>query len=212
MLERLAEQKALLTKEVGELNASISFYTKTLEDINSSLTELLEDLDVTKKANAVLSGLVSTRIVSVKDKIEKIINEGLSIIFDDAITIEINESVKRSKTEFSMNIKSGTFEGGQESFGGGVLSVIAFLLKVVTNLLARKAKLLVFDESLTFVSKEYQERLSVFIRKLCEDLDYTIVLISHQPLLSSMAHTRYLTVKEKGETKYKLIKESGTDE
>jgi chromosome segregation ATPase len=58
MLERLAEQKALLTKEVGELNASISFYTKTLEDINSSLTALLEDLDVTKKANAVLSGLV----------------------------------------------------------------------------------------------------------------------------------------------------------
>ena len=208
MLEKLAQAKKELTKEVAKQELAISVSKSKLEDINLKIEHIDSELELTKQANQVLSNLVSVRINTVKGSIESIINEGLALIFDEPITVEIQESVKRGKTEFAMVIKKQDFEGGSESFGGGVLSVIAFLLKVVTNLISKKARIQVYDESLTFVSVQYQERLGMFIRKLCDDLDYTIVLISHQPVLSSMAHMQYNTTKENNVTEYKLIKVS----
>lgn len=205
IIERLTSVKATLTKDVAKVEASLDFYSNQVDALTSTLAELNADLELTRQANLVLSNLVSTRISTVKGSIERIINEGLALIFDEVITIEIQEAVKRNKTEFSMVIKKDEFEGGSESFGGGVLSVIAFLLKVVTNLLTKKAKLQVYDESLTFVSAHYQVRLGQFIKKLCKDLDYTIVLVSHQPLLSEQADLRYTTNKVNGETVYQLI-------
>lgn len=207
MIKALESALSDVNKQLGSVESELNYNNKKILQLDKEIAELDKDLDITKQANQVLTNLVSVRIDSVKGSIEKIINEGLSIIFDEPITIAINQGVKRGKTEFSMSIQKYGFEGTQESFGGGVLSVIAFLLKVVTNLLSNKAKIQVFDESLTFVSVEYQERLSVFIRKLCEDLGYTIVLVSHQPVLSSMAHIKYKVSKNEQQTIYKLNKD-----
>lgn len=84
-----------------------------------------------------------------------------------------------------------------------MITIISFLFKVVINLVHKNERFFVFDESLNFVSRHYQEPLSAFIKAICDELDITIVLVTHQPLLADKADMIYEAYESKdGSTKF----------
>jgi len=174
-----------------------------LEDENKSLTN---DIVILEQVNTFFSSQVEQKISSIKSKIETLVNSGLEHIFGDDIKLEITSSIKYSKTTFSLRINNNGVIGLGKTHGGGVLSVVAFILKVVITLLTDKRKFLIFDESLSMVSVHYQPKVSSFIRQLCDDLGFTILLISHQPILGEKAKHIYQVGKKGSYTSLKEIR------
>lgn len=166
-------------------------------DCNNLLSKSKEldiEIKILDEVNLFFTGKIAQKIDSVKHKIENIINNGLSYIFkDEDIRIVVNTTFKHNKTVFSLAIQDNDSESSalSESCGGGLVAIVSFLFKVVINILYKNERFMVFDESLNFVSKQYQIPLSEFLKKLCSDMKTTIVLVTHQPLVAHSANCVY---------------------
>ena len=200
-----------LEKQVSYLQGKKDLTQIDMNNLLDKSKQMTEDIELLNEVNKFFTDGIDTKIRKVKHQIEDIINQGLTYIYkDDSIKVSVDTVFKNNKTQFTIAIKDSKVESTnlEDSFGGGVLATVAFLFKVVVNILSKNEKFMVFDESLTFVSKHYQENLSSFIKKLCQDLDMTIVLVSHQPLLHSQADIVYEAQKEANATNFKIMDEA----
>lgn len=200
-----------LEKQVSYLQGKKDLTQIDMNNLLSKSKQMTDDIEVLNEVNKFFTDGIDSKIRKVKHQIEDIINQGLTYIYkDDSIKVNVDTVFKNNKTQFTIAIKDSKVESTnlEDSFGGGVLATVAFLFKVVVNILSKNEKFMVFDESLTFVSKHYQENLSSFIKKLCQDLDMTIVLVSHQPLLHSQADIVYEAQKEGNATNFKIMDEA----
>lgn len=174
--------------------AELKLVSESIDSKRREIKSLEDRLLILDEANKFLAGMVSDRVLSVKDRLESLTNQGLEYIFGSSkVRVSIESEFKNNKTIFSLRIrKQGVdTDGVVESFGGGLLSVIAFILKIVAVVLVENRRFLILDESLSMLSDEYQEPMSKFIATLCKELDFTIVLITHQPKLSTYADVCY---------------------
>jgi len=183
-LEQVKERK-------NYLKAVTDVLEKDCTILKSDIDNLTKDILILEKANEFITLSIENKVSLVKDRVEELVNSGLNAIFRKDIQFQIKASVKYSKTVFDLVIKKKEVEGLTEAHGGGVLSLVAFILRVVVVMLSSRRRFIVFDESLSQVSAKYQPLLSEFISKLCKELDFTFVLISHQPLLSQYADIVY---------------------
>jgi len=177
-----------------------------LLDIEKREEELANEIKITDEAKRLLEMLKTAKVKVKKDFILDVINNALLDIFDQDIKLEIrssDEDQKIQEKQTKLNIKydiilleNGIEIGRNEklltSNGGGVLSVISLLLKILTGYIYSKNKFYIFDESLAQVSEIYQERLSLFLKEFCKTYKFTIVLINHNPKLASHADMAYI--------------------
>jgi len=194
-----------VNKKIVQLEAKQEVIRADIAKSDTLSDNIGKELIILEQANNFFSDQVNKKVSKIKGKIETLVNSGLSAIFEDSLKLVIESSVKYSKTTFKLQIENNGVLGMEETHGGGVLSVVAFILRIVITLLTDKRKFLVFDESLSMVSIGYQDRLSQFIRKLCDDLGFTVLLISHQPALSEYASIKYEVRKAGNQTKLKRI-------
>ena len=192
--KNILDRKAYKVEDLKERKDSVSVKSERLQ----------EEIKVLESVSRILTEVVGERTNTLKDKIVSMVNEALNSIFNDNIRINITSSIKRNKTEYHIDIIHNGTTGTQESFGGGVLAVIAFILRVVLIIITNKDRVLFLDESLTFVSEQYQPALSRFIKKICDNLNFTIILISHQPKLSVHADNVYEAYSHNNSTNFKL--------
>ena len=132
-----------------------------------------------------------------KDTILNIINLALKDIFQDDISINIEQEISKAGAIkynilfYQSNHLIAKNEELLESNGGGVLSVISILFKILIGFFYSKNKFYIFDESFSQVSSQYRERLSKFLRKFSEQYNFTIILVSQTSDLSNFAHILY---------------------
>jgi DNA repair exonuclease SbcCD ATPase subunit len=141
------------------------------------------------RVNIYFNTLVEQSITENRLFIESLINRCLSEVFDGGYAVRILEKksgVRVIRYLEIMDTVSG-ISGGKESHGGGVLAVISFLLRFVISYKFRFYPLLILDEPFSFVSKEYRSRLSRFVKELCKQFGYTILVISHEEEISEYA-------------------------
>lgn len=181
-----------LNSKVKELEVKLNLRKKDRDNAVSKISELQKELEILETVNVFLSEQIKHKMTDTKYKLESLVNQGLSYIFGDKIKIIIDSSFKNNKTVFSLRItKDKVNTGLADSFGGGVLAVVASLLKISSVLISGKEKFLIMDESLAFVSEEYQEKMSMFLNQICNQMSFTIVLIAHQPKLVSFSNKIY---------------------
>lgn len=182
-----------------------------LSSLQSRKDSLSSELLVLEKVNKFFQDYIQYRTNSTKKFIEDIVNRGLVFVFEDDISIEILTDVKHNKVVYDVVVhdKRSGIAGGKNSHGGGVWAVVAFIFKFVASYLTHKIPLLVEDESLADVSFHYQEKLSAFIKELCRDFQYDLLLISHQEALNSFADVSFELEKIKSVTVIKNIKTEG---
>lgn len=116
-------------------------------------------------------------------QIADVVTRCLAAVFEQPYTFQIIFERKRNKTEARLVFtKDGVvMDEPTESAGGGVVDVAAFALRLSCLMLAKPPlrRLLVLDEPMKFLSKEYRPRIRSLIEKLSEELDIQIILVSH---------------------------------
>ena len=191
--------------QINFLKTKIIEAEDQLREATEREQELEKEVKITDEAKRLLEMLKTAKVKAKKDFILNVINTSLSDIFQQDIKIEIrssDEDAKIQEKQKKLNIKydiilleNGIEIGRNEklltSNGGGVLSVISLLLKILTGYIYSKNKFYIFDESLAQVSELYQERLSLFLKQFCATYGFTIILINHNPKLATHADMAY---------------------
>lgn len=184
-LENLRNNCTILKYKSGQL-------TTEIEDIKISQAANFIKLENMRLAATVLQNIVD--VVSSKNiaKIENLVNSALSNIFDDMdIKFLITQDIKRNTNTYKIVLESNGIEGNKDSYGGGVVAVVAFILKIISNMLCKGYPIVVLDESLSFLSSKYIGNASGFIRELSEEFNLITVLVTHQPLFVDYADLKY---------------------
>ena len=171
---------------------------ETLAELESLLFSLQEKIKIKNLSISILEYLKNYKLEYKKDFILSIINSAIKDIFQDEIAIDIEQEVKKTTKNIRYNIVF--YQNGYpiakneellETNGGGVLSVISVLFKILIGFFYSKNKFFIFDESFSQVSPQYRERLSLFLRKFSEQYNFTIVIVSQTEDLNTYAHKNY---------------------
>jgi len=194
-----------LNKFEGKLEDQIS----RVNGISSNIKNLGDEILTLEKVNQFFQEFILSQTHETKLFIESVINSGMAFVFgEDVYEMKIEEKAVGTKIERYINIinKIDDIEGQQESHGGGVLAVMSFLLKFVMSYKSNKFPMMVLDETFSFVSVQYQERLSEFLKSLCEKFNYSFVLVSHQDKLNVNSDVIYEINKVGNKSVVKKIK------
>lgn len=163
-----------------------------------ALTTDLHDLE---QVHELLTKLKQFKMDSKKEFILKTINTALKDIFQEDIRIDIEASSNLENGKINMkydivlyqnDIEIARNEKLIESNGGGVLSIISILFKMLVGFIYSENKFYMFDESLSQVSADYRPRLSKFLQEFCQVHGFTIILVSHTEELDLHADLIYV--------------------
>lgn len=163
----------------------IRLYGK-VDQIEKDKLQLVKCLGLIDKAIAVISA-------NGIGKIESIVSGGLKLVFEDptlSFVVERKEGARGNS--YRLYVKNRELMSNpMDSFGGGVVNVVAFLLRVIMIKRFKLAKFLVVDESFNNVSGEYLPKVSAMMKQLTAEHGYTILAITHQPILTAAADAVY---------------------
>jgi len=188
ILEFFKKEKAVLKYKNEKIDEEIN----TIEDQN---VELVHNVEIMSMATTFLQNLIE--VVSIKNikRINELVNTALDTIFHDIdIQFQIEQGVKRDKNVYEFKLSKLDIVGDKNSFGGGIVSLVSFILKIVFNIFSRSYPLIVLDESLSFVSKKYISPACKFINDLAKEFKIIILLVTHQPLFLDKAGKKYEVV------------------
>jgi len=203
-LDRLRE----LELAIQSLSTLYNEREKRVNDIDVVLNGLISEADLLDKVEKVLQS-ISSRVLSQSTKnIDKLVTAGLKIVFND-LNLELRTTVDRYRNKTS--IKFDLYENGQtapiaDSYGGGVLVVAGVLLRVATIVTLGLRRMLVLDESLAFLSVKYHDNASRLLKKLCTELKFTVVMVTHADTLAVHADKHYEAKRDGKATTFALVK------
>ena len=169
---------------------------------NDLLIDLENDIKVLEDVKTLLETLKNYKMDSKKEFILNTINAALQDVFEQnvRIDIEMNASNKSGASTittrydivlYQNDIEMARNEKLLENNGGGILSFISILFKILVGYIYSNSKFYLFDESISQVSSSYRPRLARFLRKFCEEFGFTIILISHTDDIDEHAHVGY---------------------
>lgn len=184
---------ARIQQQLAKHEALLELTAKEVAKLKQDIAHTTQEVAILEQVNKFLASQIQQKVGETKHQLESLVNQGLEYVFGTGIRIVIESSFKNNKTQFTLNIKKdGVNEGRMDSFGGGVLAVIAVLLRVSAIIITKTERFIFFDESTNFVSAQYQPALGNFLKQICSQLDFTIVLISHQETINKSADHTYL--------------------
>lgn len=164
----------------------------TLENLAAQQTAVRTRADLLKMALGIVQQLVDTVSAANIKRVEELVNSALKTIFFDLdLKFRIISEIKRNTVQNRIAIYHNDVEGNVNSFGGGVLAVVALVLKVLFNLFAKRYPLIVLDESLSFLSEKYIANASKFLKELSREFHMPVLLVTHQPLFTDAADLIY---------------------
>ena len=103
------------------------------------------------------------------------------VIFDRNLSSELILEDKRGTKTLSISIMDNDYGEDidiKEGTGMGIATIISFVLKLY-YLINKDSKILLLDEKYSNVSVEYMPRFFEFMKKMCDDKEFIMVLVSH---------------------------------
>ena len=152
---------------------------KEIDKLSDEINSIKKEMDLLDDAIDIVNKAVEKKIGNDKEFIESIVNSGLQFVFEGDIRFEMVHSLFGGKNVWEYKIEYDGVSGGIDSFGGGVMAVISFLLRVVINVKLGN-KFMIIDESLNHLSSVYHNKMSKLINLLSHKFDMDIVMITHQ--------------------------------
>lgn len=196
-----------LDRELVALEQTRAERLRLLKDLEREVATLSAETDLLDKVEAVLQ-LVSSKVLGQSTStIDQLVTAGLKIVFhDQSLTFKTTVDKFRGKT----SVRFELFENGEtapltEAYGGGVLVVVGVLLRVVTIMILNQRRFLLLDESLSHLSDSYVPYAAKLLKKLCQDLNFSILMISHNIDFANKADRHYEVVRSKAGTTFDLV-------
>ena len=182
--------------QINKYQSSIDFNNSQMDGLKGEILHLGE-------VKKLLIRLKNNKMIEKKDFILNTINTALSDVFvDKRVRLDIEASnttssagkinIKYDIVYYENDIEMGRNETLLISIGGGVMSFISILFKILVGYLYSKNKLYIFDESLAEVSELYRPRMAQFLQKFCEVQGFTIILITQTSDIAEYADLAYM--------------------
>ena len=177
----------VLANRLGAMEVVREERRNRLATLVSELKRLEGERELLEKVEATLQHIGSKVLGQSTRTIDKLLTAGLRLVFEDQ-NLEFRTRVEKFRGKTA--IKFELFQDGRtaplmDAFGGGVIAVAGVLLRVVTIITLGMKRVLLLDESLAHLSEQYHVNASQLLQKLCEDLDFTVVMVSHQRAFAS---------------------------
>ena len=181
---------------------NITNYNDILKGSEVRIEEISKELITLGEVKKLLIQLKNSKMFEKKDFILNTINTALSDVFiDQNVKIDLvasNTNQEASKLNIKYDIvlyQNGVEMARNEKMlnqnGGGVLSFISILFKILVGFIYSRNRFYVFDESLAEVSEVYLPRMGQFLQKFCKVHNFIIILITHTPVISEYADLCY---------------------
>lgn len=134
-----------------------------------------------------------------RQRIESLVTAGIHAVFGPIYDFKVTTTTERNQAviRFSLATPDGTEHPVMDAQGGGLASIVGFILRVVVLALrpGGRRQFLVLDETFGMVSTEYHDRLAAFLRTLVDDLGLQVLLITHAPAQGAHADVVYRVTK-----------------
>lgn len=205
---QIRERRRELDRLSGEARALAARHTTVRQEAE----ELKVKVAVLEKVSGVLTSIGDERQKKTQDTIEQLVTMGLRTIFGPELSFHLVQRIANNRAQVEFIVRS---QYGDETVdtpclearGGGLVSVIGFLLRVVVLLLKKeKNQLLVLDEVFSMLSSEYLPAASQFLKELTQKTGVQILLVTHQIELMEDADVTYsFSLSDAGHTVVKKL-------
>jgi len=179
---------------------SINSTNITLEQVKKQHAEKLIQLEYTEQSIEITKVLIGELSEKSIRKLQELLTYGMQTIFDDrnySIEIEISDRGDLKTAEFYLVEQvSGKIQKCRlrDSVGGGIQTVVSFILRIYFMLVLDLRRFIILDESLSQLSDVYVEGLFKFIRQCTEDLGFSVLWVTHDVRFTSYATSIYRMV------------------
>ena len=187
----IKSQKELSTKNL--LNAQHLLDSKLEE-----LKQVKENRLIQESSIKVLNNLIELMSKEHIKSIVDIATYALQTIFTDKdyqLELEIRELRNKNTCELYLidsTDKDNVVKASIKDIGGGVQTVISFILRIFYIMYYNLNRILFLDEALSAVSQEYIEPLMKFIKTLSEQRGFIFLAVSHDNRFFEYADHTYL--------------------
>ena len=195
-MQALVARAAKLGTHITGLNAKLEAVHEQLDLNRQRMTGWENDKAHYLKCSAILDKLVQEISAKGVGRVEAMVTQGLQLVFGPPVSCFLERRELAKGTTYAIRLKVQTPEGEvigdpMESFGGGPVNLISFLMRVLMIHRFKLAKLMVLDESFNNVSRDHLDAVSALLKTLTEEHDYSILAITHQPELTAKADHIY---------------------
>lgn len=181
VLRQQKQQNQLSINEVNDSNTN-------LKEQSRLLTESLEVVKVC--INKLSEGHIS--------HLQDLVNSMLSTVFyDKSYSIDMQLNDTKTGKVLDLYLVDSTFSKDDpvitdlSSNGGGLQTVVGFVLQIYFIIYFKQERILFLDEALSAVSSEYISTLVDFMRGLVDKYQFKFVAIFHDTRFSEYADTIY---------------------
>lgn len=194
-LDELQQQVRARRRELDGLSGEARSVLMRGKELTQEIGELVDEQAILDRVTGLLNSLGEQRQLAAQNKIEELVTRGLQTIFDDSLSFHIVQTTKAKAASIEFLVRS-TAPGlvvdtpVMDARGGGLATVIGFLLRLVVMLLRggnRQENILILDETFAMVSAEYLEPLGQFLREVVDKTGVQIVMVTHQPEFEEFA-------------------------
>jgi len=210
--DQLETQLSDLDMKVKELTFMRKENMNQISSIDSEMGSLEEEIGLLDKVSSLFKHLLDSLLEEKKQEIQKLVTYGLKTVFTDQdLRFHINIEPKYNTVYTNFRTEQvGVAEGDVlDSFGGGVVNIESFLLRIITLFQTKLTPFLFLDETFSHVSGEYVENTSALLSNICEQLGLTIALITHKEDMLNNADKIYKATSVKNKLKLSEITING---
>ena len=177
-IQSLSEDSAQLQSLHSRLIGSRDSDLKSISRSESSILSISEQLMLLNKLLEIFKILqekFSDRSIKI---LEDIVNSGLEAVFGRSYIFKITTTVSRNVASYDVSLNSSDITS---SFGGGVVTVIGVILRILCVVLLKPKmhRFIILDESISMLSRNHIERMSDLMRTLCQRFSMDILMITH---------------------------------
>jgi len=161
----------------------LTIYLNHLRTQTDELTTRIQQTqELAEKLQKTVSYLKTVKTNIIKETIEistSIVNSLLQILGPEYSFIA---SIEEDKLKFKI-LKDGIEFDPKYELGGGVLDLVSLGLRLSLWAISSRTPLLVLDEPLRYLSREYKQAVANFLLQLCQTLNLHLLIITHDPEL-----------------------------
>jgi len=193
-LEQVRSTYAESKRSFDAVCINIETLQKQQEALQESINEINLEVEVLEHTSDVLKILFETVKKKSVESIEKLVTHALNSVWESDYEFKIttHERGTLSTNRFTL-YKDGNESDIIDGHGGGVVNIVAFILRLIFTLRMsdQLRPVLILDEPFAFVSENYHDKIGQLLLELIDKLDIEIIMVSHQPTIKKYANKMY---------------------
>ena len=177
-MEKIDRIKSIIEKHLVLKDS----YEQKRKDINHSINSIKTQNEILLELKEFLTTVSANYRDQLCNLFTSLVSEALTSIFERNIKFKINLYAYRNEPAIDISvIENGLEIDPQKSCGGGLNDIISFVIKIIFIYLKKSSKIIILDEPLKFLSRDYIEQSSNFIRNISKRMNIQIIVVSHKP-------------------------------